>query len=517
MKFAFRTDASLQIGTGHVMRCLTLANALRERGADCRFICREHPGNLLHLIREQGFEAVALPGESSERGYPPKAVQSDLAHAEWLGADWRTDAEAARAALGGVKVDWLVVDHYALDARWEAAMRPNCCKLLVIDDLADRIHDCDLLLDQNLVADMERRYDGKVPHHCGRLLGPQYALLQPEYAELHPRIPPREGPVSRVLIYFGGADRDNQTGRALAACLSLGRQDIALDVVINPNSPHADSIQAQAQGKGQVTLHSHLPSLAPLMVRADLAIGAGGATSWERCCLGLPTLVITIAENQKPIAEELHQQGLVQWLGHASEASEQSIANDLATIFDKDLPSAWSEKCQQFADGLGADRVCSVLLLSPETPLRARLARLDDEALILRWANDPLVRRNAFTTETIDPVTHRAWFRKRLRDLENCRLQIVETDDGFPLGQVRFDRDQEQWEVHYSMDSRCRGRGMGTSLLAAGLRSFRTTHPSDTIFGRVKPGNDASQKVFRALGFAEEATANELIYRQATG
>lgn len=364
MRVGIRTDASHQIGTGHVMRCLTLARALRERGAECRFICREHPGHLLGLIREQGFEVVALPCESGERVPLGQAAEPAPAHAEWLGTDWCTDAEATRDALGAPIADWLVVDHYALDARWESALQPHCRKLLVIDDLADRKHDCDLLLDQNLAADMECRYDGKLPDHCGRMLGPQYALLQPEYAELHPRTPPREGPIRRVLVYFGGADTDNLTGLAIAAFRSLQRDDIILDVVINSGSPHADAIREQVQKIQQVTLHTHLPSLAPLMVQADLAIGAGGATSWERCCLGLPTLVVTLADNQKPIAAELDRQGFIRWLGHKDEVSEQALARALADIVTNSLTPAWSEQCQRLVDGRGTERVTAHILIA---------------------------------------------------------------------------------------------------------------------------------------------------------
>jgi UDP-2,4-diacetamido-2,4,6-trideoxy-beta-L-altropyranose hydrolase len=271
------------------------------------------------------------------------------------------------------------------------------------------------------------------------------------------------------------------------------------------------------QGIGQVTLHTHLPSLAPLMVQADLAIGAGGATSWERCCLGLPSLVVTLAENQKPITAELDRQGLIRWLGHKDDVSEHGLARSLAAIVDKGLTPAWSQQCQQLADGRGTERVRSLLLLSPETPLRARFARLDDEALILQWANDPLVRENAFTTGTIDPNTHHAWFHHRLHDLENCRLYVVETEEGLPVGQVRFERHQGAWEVHYSLDARCRSRRMGVPTLATALQAFRSLQPSGRLYGRVKPVNTASRKVFRSLGFSEESGPHELIYRQATG
>lgn len=362
MKVGIRTDASHQIGTGHVMRCLTLARVLRERGAECRFICREHLGHLLGLIREQGFDAVGLPCEPGEWFCPDQATEPLLAHAQWLGTDWRADAEATRDALGDTAVDWLVVDHYALDKRWETTLRPCCRKLLVIDDLADREHDCDLLLDQNLVADMESRYDGKVPEHCGRLLGPQYALLQSEYAAMHPRTPPREDPVQRVLIYFGGADTKNLTGRAIAAFVSLQREDIELDVVINPRSLHADAVREQVRGQPNMSLHEAVPTLAPLMAKADLAIGAGGATTWERCCLGLPAVVITIAENQKAVARELAQRGLIRWFGDANEVRAPQLLEALERILGSGLDPAWSHNCQQLVDGRGTQRVLESIL-----------------------------------------------------------------------------------------------------------------------------------------------------------
>lgn len=226
MHVVFRTDASLTIGTGHVTRCLTLAKALRESGAQTLFICREHEGHLCNHIEEQGFAVHRLP--SPRKGFVPDDVS---AHAAWLGATWQEDADSTVAAITSLqmKPEWLIVDHYGIDQRWEERLRPLVNRIMVIDDLADRHHDCDILLDQNLVPDLEIRYDSLIPEGCTRLLGPDYALLQPIYAELHDRIPPREGPIRRTLISFGGADSDNLTGRALEAVISLKRQYI--DVV----------------------------------------------------------------------------------------------------------------------------------------------------------------------------------------------------------------------------------------------------------------------------------------------
>lgn len=513
MKIAFRTDASLEIGTGHVMRCLTLASALRERGAECHFICREHPGNLLALIRKQAFEVVTLPIMGDDVQSSAREDQQPLAHAAWLGSDWFTDAEQTRASTGNMKPDWLIVDHYALDARWESYLRPYCNRILVIDDLADRPHDCDMLLNQNLIADMDRQYTGDVPDHCGMLLGPQYALLRPQYAELHPRIPPREGPVHRVMVYFGGVDSSNLTGMTISAFLSLNRKDILLDVVINPESSHAHSIRRQIEGHQNIALHSRMPTLALLMVQADVAIGAGGTTSWERCCLGLPALVITVAENQKSVSKQLEQHGAIRWLGHKDEVNQAALTLALKDVFDNGLMAGWSETGKHLVDGRGAQRVCSVLMLNSNTPLRPRLAQVEDESLILQWANDPLVRQNSFSEDTIDPITHHAWFRRCLRDLNGCFIYIVETLDGFPAGQVRFDQSDGAWMINYSLDPLARYRGLGKMLLQSAMLVFREINKGVPIFGRVKESNKVSCSVFESLGFTSENMGREIVYR----
>jgi UDP-2,4-diacetamido-2,4,6-trideoxy-beta-L-altropyranose hydrolase len=493
-----RTDASLTIGRGHVMRSLTLADALREHGAVVSFVCREHDGHLCNLIEERSFTVSRLSAPK-----PGMQAKGTLAHAAWLGATWQEDAEQTSAAIEfmGKKLDWLVVDHYAIDSRWESALRTSAERIMVIDDLADRVHDCDLLLDQNLVAQMDIRYAGKVPAACSLLLGPEYALLQPAYGELRDRTPPREGPIRRIFIFFSGADSDNLMGRALAAFLQLNRTDIVVDAVINAAGPHTAEIRRQAAGHGNVHLHSGLPSLAPLMMAADLAIGAGGATSWERLCLGLPALVVTLSENQRPIAAELHQRGLIRWLGNRDEVDEPTIAKALDELLRRDLDENWSLRCRGAVDGSGVDRVCAALTVTESTLLRVRLARLEDEALLLRWANDPSTRANAFSPEPIPAASHRVWFQKRLRNPDGCRLYIIETTDGIALGQVRFERQDHTWKVDYSLAQVFRGRGLGRRILEAALLKLRGDMPGASVTGQVKCGNHPSRKVFESLGF----------------
>ena len=361
MNIAIRVDASYAIGHGHVMRCLTLAEALRKRGAQVLFVCREHEGHLCGQIEERRFSTFRLPKINTQCG-------DTSSYAAWLGASWQEDLEQTRAAIQatGQQSDWLVVDHYGLDQRWESSLRSCVARIMVIDDLADRAHDCDLLLDQNLVAEIEHRYAGKVPLSCALLLGPEYALLQPLYAELHDRMLPREGPIRRILIYFGGADGTNMTGRSLTAFMHLNRPDITIDVVIDADSPHADHIRKQVAGQSNIYIHSNLPSLAPLMARADLAVGAGGATSWERLCLGLPSLVVTLAENQRPVAQYLHGAGLVHWIGHEGQVDQQAIAAALVRVLNMNSLMDWSRRCSQICNGQGVSLTLNAMEIVSE-------------------------------------------------------------------------------------------------------------------------------------------------------
>lgn len=354
MQYVIRTDASLTIGTGHVIRCLTLAKGLQESGVKILFICREHEGHLCNHIEEQGFAVHRLP--SPREDFIP---DSDPTHVSWLGAPWQEDANATVAAITSlqIKPEWLIVDHYGIDQRWEDVLRPLVDRIMVIDDIADRHHDCDLLLDQNLVPNMESRYNGLLPDDCTRLLGPDYALLQPIYAELHDRIPPREGPIRSILISFGGADSDNLTGRALEAFISLNRTNFEVDVVIADNSPHTASLQELAHGHPNIHLHGTLPTLAPLMAKADLAIGAAGATSWERLCLGLPAVVITTAENQRNVASFLDHKRFIILVGSQSKTNIISIATSLQEIINRDKLFRWSCHCKEICDGKGTVRV----------------------------------------------------------------------------------------------------------------------------------------------------------------
>lgn len=360
MEIAIRVDASTAMGTGHLVRCRTLGRALRQQGATVRFICRAHPGHGIEALREEGFAVAALPEPEA-----PESESADEDYARWLGVSQTRDAEETIAALPD-RPDWLVVDHYGIDTEWERRLRPHVDRILAIDDLANRNHDCDALLDQNYNPDAEARYAERLPAEATRLLGPRYALLGPEYATYRREIAAHSGRVDRVLVFFGGTDPHNLTGRALEALSDPAFTDVAVDAVVGPNNPHREALARQAEARPGITLHAPRPHLADLMAAADLAIGAGGSTTWERCCLGLPSLVVSIAENQRPACEALSADGLIVYLGHADQVSTADMREVLGDL--RDAPERLSRLAgigMQTVDGAGTQRVMDHLTGTP--------------------------------------------------------------------------------------------------------------------------------------------------------
>lgn len=368
MIVTFRADASPQIGTGHVMRCLTLADALAASAAECQFICRAHQGNLIDFIRGKGYVVHALPiSDEASAGLgaqPLDGSAADLAHRHWLAATQTEDAEACAPILAIQHPDWLIVDHYALDASWERALAQHFGKLMVIDDLADRPHVCDLLLDQTFgreVAD----YRPLVPASCQLLCGSQYALLRPEFAALRPcGLQRRAQPALReLLITMGGIDKDNVTGQVLEALRTCPLPaDCRITVVMGATAPWLYEVHQQVQGMPWPTrVLVGVSDMAQLMADSDLAIGAAGTTSWERCCLGMPTIMLVLADNQLKVAQGLEQAGAA-LLVTSGQSMESQFAAMLATFVSS------PEKLRQMGisaagivDGMGTSSVLTLL------------------------------------------------------------------------------------------------------------------------------------------------------------
>lgn len=358
MNVAFRADASLTIGTGHVMRCLTLASALKQKGAEVLFVSREHPGHMCEEMSLRGFAVARMPVMSDRQADDRTSEVGLPDHAHWLGASWKQDADETREVINKTfgTTDWLIVDHYALDARWETVLRPHTKRLMVIDDLADRSHGCDLLLDQNLIAGMESRYNGLVSPGCMCLLGPSHALLRPQFAEAREKLRTRDGSVRRILVLFGGGDSSAEILKASGALRRLNKPSIAVDVVMR-RADHAvaDAVHSELPG---AVVHGYVEDMATLMVAADLTLGAAGSTTWERCCVGLPALTVSLAPNQDPIGASVGEVGAALHLGRSSEVTVDALERAIRKLIEAPAALArMSAHASELVDGLGTTRV----------------------------------------------------------------------------------------------------------------------------------------------------------------
>ena len=350
----FRADASLQIGTGHLMRCLALATALREQGATCRFVCRAHVGHLADVVRGHGFGITLLPRSPGDG-----ARHTTTAHDDWLGESWPGDAEQTSATLAGERADWIVVDHYALEQGWESSLRGHAARMLVIDDLADRPHDCDLLLDQNLGRAPDD-YAALVLAGCGLLVGPTFALLRPEFARLRMRSLSRRGtPVLRqLLITLGGVDAGNATCAVLGALRECELPaDLHICVAMGAQAPALAAVRDLAGRMPWTTdVLVDVKDMATLMADSDLAIGAAGATAWERCCVGLPTLLFVLAANQVAGARALHTSGAALSLGDPSSIA-RTLPEAMRHCAQEGVLARLSAAAARVTDGGGVARV----------------------------------------------------------------------------------------------------------------------------------------------------------------
>lgn len=345
LRVLVRADASVETGTGHVVRCATLAEALSKRGAEVVFVCRDLPGHLNDWLVQKGFSVWT-----------------------WADAD-PAGTSALFAKLQAVEhlpFDWLIVDHYGLDSHWENQLRPYARRVLVMDDLANRPHDCDALLDPNDLAQDPSRYRGLVPEACKLLLGPQYALLRSEFVDWRLKIlhsNRRAGQtIERLLVFFGGSDPTGETLKTMAALQSL-QPPWQIDVVVGAGNPQRGQIQQLCEALPQFHFFCQVENMAERMAVADFSIGAGGTATWERLCLGLSTVVIAVAENQLAIGKQVANAGAQMFLGAHGEVSSSMLKEALLMLANQsDQRIVMAEKALALVDGLGAQRVANYLL-----------------------------------------------------------------------------------------------------------------------------------------------------------
>ena len=362
MKVAIRVDAGLHIGIGHVMRCMALADKLRLCGHVTYFITREHRGNIIDIMVGHGHEVLVLPVVQCSA----KATDG-MDYVEWLGVDWVTDVQQTMKVLAKMEMlDWLIIDHYGIDARWENKASSCVNKILVIDDLADRLHDCHIIIDQNLYSDMAYRYDNYVPMNCKKLMGPKYAMLSADFSRLSKSPASRSGTVRNIHVFFGGADKTNETSKVLEALKILNLSNVTYDVVVGVSNPNRDSIKSKCEKLDNANYYCQIDNMSEMMSKADLVLGAGGISTWERCALGLPAIIVAVVSHQEKIAEAAHQVGAVKYLGNSADVDVARWVAEISSLLDSTNElKRMTEQGKLLVDGRGVDRIIGAMEAMP--------------------------------------------------------------------------------------------------------------------------------------------------------
>lgn len=482
MSLLIRADANLQIGTGHVMRCLALAQAWQDRGGSAAFLCAPLPPPLEARLRAEGMALTALTA--------------------WPGG--AADAEETIRQAKALGAEWVVVDGYGFDAAYHKALKDAGLKLLVLDDNGDAdFYGADLVLNQNIHACADW-YAGRAPY-TQLLLGTKYALLRREFRAWRNWQRGAPALAYKILVTLGGSDPDNVTLQVLQA-LSLVRADqLEATVVIGGSNPHRASLEAEAaRAAFPVRLVTNAPNMPELMAWADLAVSAAGSTVWELAFLGVPTLLLVTADNQQGIARGLEEAGLAVNLGWAQGLEPVRLSHALMALWhDPEKRADISRRLRQLVDGQGASRVVQAL---QGKLLHLRRAEPDDCHLVWDWANAPDVRASSFSQALIPWEDHVAWFHaKRHNPLVLFYIGI--NGENNPIGLVRFDITGTDAVISMVIGPQFRGLGWGAALITeASLRAFRESVAAQ-LHAYIKPHNQASIRSFEKSGYVVQSQA----------
>ena len=474
-----RADANAQVGTGHLMRCLALAQAWQAQGGEAIFVTACDSDGLLQRLRDEGFQVVEL-----EKTYPDPA--------EW---------EATSQVLAGHPDAWVALDGYHFDPAYQRRVKRAGHPLLVIDDMAHLDHYyADVVLNQNIHA---AQLDYSCEPDTRLLLGTDYVLLRREFwlwRDWEREIP---DVARRVLVTLGGGDPDNQTLKVIRALQQVDVDGLEATVVVGASNPHFEELEiAVHHSSFDIRLVRNVSNMPELMAWADVAVTAGGSTCWEITFLGLPSVVLILAENQREVAEGLDEYGAALNLGWYTGISESSLTQVLKEIMHKPARrEAMSKKSKELVDGAGVERV-SAVLDSPnaEDSLQVRHACWEDVDLLWQWANDRTVRENSFHPDPIPLDEHIEWYKDRLASSDTLFL-IIEHNQ-VPVAQIRYDCvHKNEAKINFSVARDHRGRGIGTKTLTLTSELACKEVEVKRIKGIVFSSNDASQRAFVKAGF----------------
>jgi UDP-2,4-diacetamido-2,4,6-trideoxy-beta-L-altropyranose hydrolase len=488
---ALRVDASVELGSGHLIRCTALALALRRVGIDSTFVCAQLPGSLEQELARGGFEVARLTG-----------VRAAVGSATPFAIDEHADSAATQRALQARGTyECVISDHYGVGHVWQSGVRPLAPLLVAIDDLADRRLEADVVLNQNPGSDY--RYRGLVPKGCRQLLGPRFALLRPEFAAARARLSRGTQVRDRVVLFAGGGDPGNATGAVLDAWELASLVDQPLDVVIGAQNTRAVELRARCDRMQGVTLHVQTDRMADLLVGSRLLIGAAGSVSWERCCLGVASLMFSIADNQKQNLSFLTARRTGIDLGEAPGLAPRTLSGLLRKIVARPrLLERMGRRAAQLVDGAGAIRAAIMLAASA---VRLREAKGEDADLVWPWRNSPSTRRFFRDSRPLVLADHLEWWQRTLAD--RTRHLLVAHCGQQDVGVLRFDVHGASAEIAIYVDPSLTGLGLGRAILRAGQEWARSAGAAlARLEAEVAPDNTASNAAFAAAGFVKRDT-----------
>ena len=473
-----RADSGLRIGAGHVMRCLALAQKWLDQERKVIFITACESDSVRQRLTEEGFEIVPV-----ERAHPDPS-------------DWRCTSEVLAQYPGA----WTVLDGYHFDPVYHRLIKEAGHSLLVIDDMAHLEHYyADILLNQNLHAST---LNYSCEPYTRLLLGTRYALLRREFLKWREwkRVIPRVA--RKILVTMGGGDPENVTMKVLSALKQAAVEEIEIKVVVggeNTKSNYDVLCSLSREIPHPVYLVRNVANMADLMAWADIAISSAGSTSWEMAFMGLPGFLIVLADNQIGVAELQHAAGIAVNLGWYSDLSFQELVRSLKQLLTGErMRIEMIKRGQELVDGSGSAR--TLACMSMERSLRVRQACENDCLLLWRWANDHDVREFSFSSRPISWEAHLNWFRKKISSPE-CTIYIAITLGGVPIGQVRFDREQDEAVISASIDAGYRNKGYGSTMIRLASKSYFEATETRVINAYIKQDNVLSERAFKRSGF----------------
>ena len=364
MTFIIRVDASSEIGTGHVMRCLTLANVLKKNGEKVAFISKKYDGNLISFCLKNGFKIYSIPKYLTAH----KKENSDPYY-----LSQKEDAAETINIINKNKLSpkCVIVDHYGISLKWERLIRPHTKTIFVIDDLFNRKHDCDFLLNQNYLPDMASKYNNLIPANTKTFFSPRYALLRDEFkTQIAKKSLKKEDSTFNIFVFFGGSDTVNMTEKVIQAINFFKnttenkqlKNNLIANIVVGANNNKKKEIELLCKKNDYLKYHYNISNISEIMKQTDIAIGAGGSTTWERCAIGLPSIVVTIAKNQEETTKYCAEKEVLNYLGKAENITIECIARAInELILSPSKRSAFSKKSMDLVDGNGADHIYSQL------------------------------------------------------------------------------------------------------------------------------------------------------------